>query len=126
MSIKISIKYEPGSLNFPERSIQLDESETLVVTRSSKKERSNYNNAIFESRVSRLNLYAFNKLIGILVLQVLSKPHAIISYESGKIFISDCGSSNGTYINNFRIGSTNKKSTKQEIFSQDILRLVTC
>ena len=123
MSIKISIKYEPGSLNFPDRSIQLDESETLVVTRSSKKERSNFNNAIFESRVSRLNLYAFNKLM---VLQVLSKPHAVISYESGKIFISDCGSSNGTYINNFRIGSTNKKSTKQEIFSQDILRLVTC
>ena len=40
----------------------------------------------------------------------MSKPHAVISYESGKIFISDCGSSNGTFINNFRIGSTNKKS----------------
>ena len=58
MSIKISIKYEPGSLNFPERSIGLDETETLIVTRSSKKERSNYNNAIFESRVSNFNLYA--------------------------------------------------------------------
>ena len=62
----------------------------------------------------------------ILFFQVLSKPHAIISYESGHIFRSDCGSSNGTFINNFRIGSTNKKSSKQEIFSQDILRLVTC
>ena len=38
------------------------------------------------------------------------------------MFITDCGSSNGTFINNIRLSTTNKKSKKVEIFSEDILR----
>ena len=38
-----------------------------------------------------------------LVSQVMSKYHALISSDEDKLFLSDCGSSNGTFINNFRL-----------------------
>ena len=62
--------------------------------------------------------YVFNS-------QVLSKPHANISLENGRLFLSDCGSSNGSYLNNVRLSSAGKKSNKVEIFSEDVIRCDT-
>ena len=53
----------------------------------------------------------------------MSKYQALISSDcEGRLFLSDCGSSNGTFINNFRLSKPNKTSKEVQLFSQDVIR----
>ena len=55
----------------------------------------------------------------------MSKYQALISSDcEGRLFLSDCGSSNGTFINNFRLSKPNKTSKEVQLFSQDVIRWV--
>ena len=54
MSAHITLRSEPGSAHFPERSIELQEGASVRVSRLSRDERPNYNNVIFDSRVRRI------------------------------------------------------------------------
>ena len=63
--------------------------------------------------------------IKIIASQVISKYHALISSEGDKLFLSDCGSSNGTFINNFRLSKPNRTSKEVQLFSQDVIRSIT-
>ena len=54
----------------------------------------------------------------------MSKYQALISSDDqGRLFLSDCGSSNGTFINNLRLSKPNKTSKEVQLFSRDIIRL---
>ena len=55
MSAHITLRSEPGSAHFPERSIELQEGASVRVSRLSRDERPNYNNVIFNSRVRFYN-----------------------------------------------------------------------
>ena len=59
MSAHITLRSEPGSAPFPERSIELQEGASVRVSRLSRDERPNYNNVIFDSRVRRLMFEIF-------------------------------------------------------------------
>ena len=54
MSAHITLRSEPGSAPFPERSFELQEGASVRVSRLSRDERPNYNNVIFDSRVRRI------------------------------------------------------------------------
>ena len=54
MSAHLTLRSEPGSAPFPERSIELQEGASVRVSRLSRDERPNYNNVIFDSRVRGL------------------------------------------------------------------------
>ena len=57
-------------------------------------------------------------------IQVLSKAHALLLYESEecRFFLLDTGSSNGTFVNNIRLSKSGAESDLTEIFTGDILR----
>ena len=54
--------------------------------------------------------------------QVLSRPQASISFCDGNFYIKDLGSSNGTFINNFRLSKAGATSDETMIFTDDILK----
>ncbi|KAJ3542885.1 hypothetical protein NMY22_g3338 [Coprinellus aureogranulatus] len=56
--------------------------------------------------------------------KVLSRQHAEVWEEGGKIFIKDVKSSNGTFINGDRLSSEAVESEPCELKSDDILRLI--
>ena len=67
---------------------------------------------------------AWNIFLNISPRQVMSKYQALISSDAqGRLFLSDCGSSNGTFINNLRLSKPNKTSKEVQLFSQDVIRL---
>lgn len=56
--------------------------------------------------------------------KVLSRNHAILWLNpNGQFMIKDMRSSNGTFINNERLGPTGEESEARELFSGDILQL---
>ena len=57
-------------------------------------------------------------------IQVLSKAHALLLYESEecRFFLLDTGSSNGTFVNNIRLSKSGLESDLTEVFTGDILR----
>jgi pSer/pThr/pTyr-binding forkhead associated (FHA) protein len=58
---------------------------------------------------------------GLFDSKVMSRSHAVISFKTGKFFIQDLNSSNGTFINEF-----NMEPMKEEaIYSEDILQFGT-
>ena len=70
-----------------------------------------------------LNVSALNIFLNISPHQVMSKYQALISSDGeGRLFLSDCGSSNGTFINNLRLSKPNKTSKEVQLYSQDIIR----
>ncbi|KAL8583444.1 hypothetical protein ACOMHN_044803 [Nucella lapillus] len=58
---------------------------------------------------------------GIFDCKVLSRHHAILWYEADKFYIQDTKSSNGTFINNNRLGKNGDESPMQ-IFSGDLVQ----
>ena len=58
-------------------------------------------------------------------LKVLSKPQAVLRFAEGHFLIKDVGSSNGTFINNFRLSKAGLESEETRIYSDDVLKLVT-
>lgn len=55
-------------------------------------------------------------------MQVLSKPQAVLRFSGGKFVLKDVGSSNGTFINNFRLSQAGLESEETVIYSDDVLR----
>ena len=58
---------------------------------------------------------------GIFDSKVLSRAHAEIKTEAGKVFIRDVGSSNGTFIGLERLGSEGVTSDWREIFNEAVI-----
>eukprot|EP00092_Neocalanus_flemingeri_P053279 GFUD01062570.1.p1 GENE.GFUD01062570.1~~GFUD01062570.1.p1 ORF type:complete len:852 (+),score=326.90 GFUD01062570.1:43-2598(+) len=102
MSAKIVLSSEPGSAKFSDRVLLLN-CQPVKVSRSSKEEKPDTHNAIFDCRV-------------------LSKSQAVFSYQNEEFFLMDTGSSNGSFINNFRLSKPGHSSVDSLVFSQDILR----
>ena len=58
---------------------------------------------------------------GIFNSPVLSRNHALIFFENGKVYIKDTRSSNGTYLNGNRLSAESTESAIHELHSGDIL-----
>ena len=56
------------------------------------------------------------------MLQVLSKHQASITFRDGKFYLKDVGSSNGTFVNNFRLSKCGVESEEVSIYTEDVLR----
>lgn len=57
--------------------------------------------------------------------RVLSRSHAEIwaDYETGRVWIKDCKSSNGTYVNSLRLGDERSESEPHELNKNDTIEL---
>ncbi|CAG8443667.1 2577_t:CDS:10 [Dentiscutata erythropus] len=53
--------------------------------------------------------------------KVLSRTHAEVWFENGKVYVKDMGSSNGTFVNGRRINFIENKDEKVELRQRDIL-----
>uniref|UniRef100_A0A182WEJ6 FHA domain-containing protein n=1 Tax=Anopheles minimus TaxID=112268 RepID=A0A182WEJ6_9DIPT len=93
----------PNSHPFNNRTLYLEPGAQAKVGRSVARIRVSENNAIFDCKV-------------------LSRNHAVLWYKDGRFFIKDTGSSNGTFINNFRLSQTCSESEPYEISSGDIVQ----
>jgi len=91
----------PNSHPFQERCIPLNE--PVKVGRAVARLKALPNNAIFDCKV-------------------LSRQHAKFWYDNGKFLLQDTKSSNGTFVNNQRLGKCNEESLPFEIFSGDIVQ----
>ncbi|CAF0756075.1 unnamed protein product [Rotaria sordida] len=91
----------PNSHPFQERCIPLNEQ--VKVGRAVARLKALPNNAIFDCKV-------------------LSRQHAKLWYENGKFLLQDTKSSNGTFVNNQRLGKCNEESLPFEIYSGDIIQ----
>ncbi|UJR10119.1 hypothetical protein I4U23_014342 [Adineta vaga] len=92
---------KPNSHPFQERCIPLNDQ--VKVGRAVARLKALPNNAIFDCKV-------------------LSRQHAKLWYENGKFLLQDTKSSNGTFVNNERLGKCNEESAPCEIFSDDIVQ----
>ena len=57
-----------------------------------------------------------------LMFQVLSKRHAKLMFKGSKVYLQDRGSTNGSFINKFRLSRPGKPSRMREIFTGDIVQ----
>ncbi|KAI6187268.1 FHA domain-containing protein [Aphelenchoides besseyi] len=55
--------------------------------------------------------------------KVLSRNHAILYYENDQFYIKDTRSSNGTFVNNYRLSNNAEESAPKPLRSGDILQL---
>uniref|UniRef100_A0A1I7XIH9 FHA domain-containing protein n=1 Tax=Heterorhabditis bacteriophora TaxID=37862 RepID=A0A1I7XIH9_HETBA len=67
-------------------------------------------------------LTAIGDLLGGLLLIVLSRNHAVMSFRDGCFFLRDTKSSNGTFVNNERLAVTGEESEARQIFTGDIIQ----
>ncbi|XP_076296967.1 sarcolemma associated protein [Lasioglossum baleicum] len=54
--------------------------------------------------------------------KVLSRNHAVLWYSSGKFYLQDTRSSNGTFVNNQRLSAAGLESAPKEVHSGDIVQ----
>ncbi|KAK3918615.1 Sarcolemmal membrane-associated protein [Frankliniella fusca] len=86
---------------FQERSLILDQ--PVKIGRSVARAKPAANNAIFDCKV-------------------LSRNHALLWYDTGKFYLQDTKSSNGTFVNNHRLSKGGEESTPREVCSGDIVQ----
>lgn len=86
---------------FQERTLTLEQ--PVKIGRSVARARAAPNNAIFDCKV-------------------LSRNHALLWYSSGKFYLQDTSSSNGTFVNNQRLSASGLESTPKEVCSGDIVQ----
>ncbi|KAK5640959.1 hypothetical protein RI129_009506 [Pyrocoelia pectoralis] len=99
MSAKAILICRPNSHPFQERILTLDQ--PVKVGRSVARARATATNAIFDCKV-------------------LSRHHAVLWYDSGKFYLQDTKSSNGTFVNNNRLSSSD--SEPHEVCSGDVVQ----
>jgi len=99
---KALLSRKDNSFECEDRVVRLSSS-PLRIGRSHKEEKADSDNGYFDCKV-------------------LSRNHANLSFEDGKFFIQDTGSSNGTFINNIRLSKCGEQSKLTEIYSEDTLR----
>ncbi|XP_034254852.1 sarcolemmal membrane-associated protein [Thrips palmi] len=90
-----------NSHHFQERNLILDQ--PVKIGRSVARAKPAANNAIFDCKV-------------------LSRNHALLWYDSGKFYLQDTKSSNGTFVNNHRLSKGGDESTPREVCSGDIVQ----
>jgi len=100
---KVILSAERSSGKFSDRVLLLGEGDQVGVGRSTRELRPDTNNAVFDSRV-------------------LSKHQATLIFNRGEFLLRDSGSSNGSFINNFRLSKPGEQSLATKIYSKDILR----
>merc|ERR1711936_665934 len=81
---KIILSREENSAKFHDKVLVLHDGDTVKVCRSSSEDKPDTCNAVFDCRV-------------------LSKHQASLTFRSGVFYLKDVGSSNGTFVNNFRL-----------------------
>ncbi|EFN80831.1 Sarcolemmal membrane-associated protein [Harpegnathos saltator] len=86
---------------FQERTLTLEQ--PMKIGRSVARARAAPNNAIFDCKV-------------------LSRNHALLWYSSGKFYLRDTCSSNGTFVNNQRLSGSGLESMPKEVCSGDIVQ----
>ncbi|XP_076376966.1 sarcolemma associated protein [Megalopta genalis] len=86
---------------FQERTLTLEQ--PVKIGRSVARATAAPNNAIFDCKV-------------------LSRNHALLWYSSGKFYLQDTHSSNGTFINNQRLSAAGLESAPKEVHSGDIVQ----
>lgn len=86
---------------FQERTLTLEQ--PVKIGRSVARARAAPNNAIFDCKV-------------------LSRNHALLWYSSGKFYLQDTCSSNGTFVNNQRLSASGLESMPKEVCSGDIVQ----
>ncbi|XP_055883774.1 sarcolemmal membrane-associated protein-like isoform X3 [Biomphalaria glabrata] len=101
MSALAILSCRPNSHPFQERQISLHEA--VKIGRSVARARPSSNNGIFDCKV-------------------LSRHHAMLWYETGKFYLQDTKSSNGTFINNQRLCKGGEESPAREIYSGDLIQ----
>ncbi|XP_011502586.1 PREDICTED: sarcolemmal membrane-associated protein [Ceratosolen solmsi marchali] len=90
-----------NSYPFKERNLFFEK--PIKIGRSVARARAATNNAIFDCKV-------------------LSRNHAIIWYDSGKFYLKDTKSSNGTFINNRRLSPSGEESATHDVYSGDVVQ----
>lgn len=100
---KMILTAEKNSGKFSDRVLVLGEGEQVGVGRSTRELRPDTENAVFDSRV-------------------LSKHQATLIFNRGQFLLRDSGSSNGSFINNFRLSKPGEESLATQIYSKDIIR----
>lgn len=98
---RASLLCRPNSHPFQDRMLCLDQ--PVKVGRSVARARPVQTNAIFDCKV-------------------LSRNHALLWYETGKFYLQDTKSSNGTFVNNQRLSKGSEESPPREVCSGDILQ----
>ncbi|CAL1527158.1 unnamed protein product, partial [Lymnaea stagnalis] len=101
MSALAILSCRPNSHPFQERQISLHEA--VKIGRSVARARPSASNGIFDCKV-------------------LSRHHAMLWYETGKFYLQDTKSSNGTFINNQRLCKGGEESPAREIYSGDLIQ----
>jgi len=102
MAGRIVLYREAGSVKFNDRVLTLS-GEPAKVGRASKEERPDTSNAVFDCKV-------------------LSKTQAEFKFDGSHFYLRDTGSSNGSFINNFRLSKPGQNSSDNKLYSQDIIR----
>ena len=90
-----------NSYPFQERTLSLEQ--PIKIGRSVARARAAGDNAIFDCKV-------------------LSRNHALLWYDSGKFFLKDTKSSNGTFVNNKRLSPSGEESIACEVSSGDVVQ----
>ena len=98
---KVVLTPVPHSHSFDERIV--DCSSQIKIGRAVARNKPATNNAIFDCKV-------------------LSRNHALIWYQSGKFYIQDTKSSNGTFVNQQRLSVANEESGPTTINSGDVVQ----
>lgn len=101
MAGKAVLICRPNSHPFQDRTLVLDQ--PVKIGRSVARARAAPNNGIFDCKV-------------------LSRNHALFWYSSGKFFLQDTKSSNGTFVNNQRLSASGDESPPREVCSGDIVQ----
>lgn len=101
MAGKAVLLCRPNSHPFQDRTFLLDQ--PVKIGRSVARARPSPNNGIFDCKV-------------------LSRNHAIFWYSNGKFYLQDTKSSNGTFVNNQRLGKSGEDSQPREVCSGDIVQ----
>lgn len=91
----------PNSHSFVDRTLILDK--PIKIGRSVGHNKTSPNNGIFDCKV-------------------LSRNHALLSYEDGKFLLKDTRSSNGTFVNTERLSKSCEESPPREVFSDDTVQ----
>ena len=121
MSGKIILTREETSVRFHDKVLLLSDGQTVKVSRSSSDEKPDTVNAVFDCRVSLQDLSVLKIFLHV-TLQVLSKHQASVTFRAGRFYLKDVGSSNGTFVNNFRLSKSGAESEDTQIYSEDVLR----
>ena len=101
MAARAFLTAKPNSFIFEDRLLVLDS--PAKVGRSHKDDRSESGNCFFDCKV-------------------LSRAHALLQFQDGRFYVTDTGSSNGTFVNNIRLSKCGEESKVTQVYTGDLLR----